>query len=92
LYYKLGKWRFEYDKEFVENEKHLPLINFPDKGCICISDFLWPYFTARISSTETPYVQKRIKKNGIDSTSIVEMLASFGHQAISSPYKLDFIV
>lgn len=84
-----GEWIFQYSDSFKIQNDLLPIMDFPDKNKVYRADELWPYFAVRIPSIETPYVQKRIKKNRIDSNNILEMLTAFGHKTISSPFLLN---
>ncbi len=91
LIFDNGGWVFTYSPPFKKQSKLLPIIDFPEKNKEYKSENLWPYFSARIPSTETPYVRKKIKKQGVDENNLVRMLSVFGRKAITSPYILETV-
>ncbi|MCG8311441.1 MAG: hypothetical protein MI975_28895, partial [Cytophagales bacterium] len=65
-----------------------PIVDFPDKNKVYVSDELWPFFSSRIPSLNRPSIKEILNKSNIDSTDIVELLKLFGQKTIANPYNL----
>jgi|SRR5690625_797713 len=81
-------WHFSYSVDFKNQDRIMPLPDFPDVEKEYYHTELWPFFIIRIPSLKQPKVQKIIQKEDIDSTSQVELLKRFGEKSISNPFQL----
>ncbi|MCG8311318.1 MAG: hypothetical protein MI975_28275 [Cytophagales bacterium] len=83
-----GKWEFSYSQDFKSQDELEPIVDFPDKNKVYVSDELWPFFSSRIPSLNRPSIKETLNKSNIDSTDIVELLKLFGQKTIANPYNL----
>ena len=83
-----GKWEFSYSQDFKSQDELEPIVDFPDKNKVYVSDELWPFFSSRIPSLNRPSIKEILNKSNIDSTDIVELLKLFGQKTIANPYNL----
>lgn len=88
LLFEETRWKFVYSEQFKGQDEIAPLPDFPDKAKVYTSSQLWPFFAARIPSISTPYVEKKVKKDGIDKNNLLEMLKAFGERSINNPFRL----
>jgi len=82
-----NQWIFVYSDWFKNQDRLMPLVEFPKKNATYKSNELWPFFTSRIPS------EKQIKLRNIQSNrpsqSIEELLEKFGKQTINNPFVLE---
>src|SRR5437868_11507253 len=81
-------WTFEYAPEFKSQSELQPLIDFPDLDKIYESQFLWPFFSARIPSVAQPEIRQLIETERLDEHSDVQLLRRFGERTIANPFVL----
>lgn len=78
-----GRWSFSYSDEFKNQDRILPLANFPLKEKDYCARELWPFFSSRIPSN----AQLQIGKD-VPQENIVTLLQKFGRRTIANPYVL----
>ena len=83
LLYSDGMWNFRYSDEFKNQNRFLPLSNFPSKDKEYFSYDLWPFFSSRIPSNTQLQIEKEKPQE-----SIVALLQRFGHRTVTNPYEL----
>ncbi|MCK5685250.1 HipA N-terminal domain-containing protein [bacterium] len=86
LSFKNGNWIFFYSEDFINQNKILPIVEFPDKNKEYIAPYLWPFFASRIPAINQPFHLKKIDKANIDSRDPFQMLLLFGKRTINNPY------
>ncbi len=84
-----GAWKFHYSREFRAQYVVKPLVDFPDPDKEYRSQYLWPFFMARIPSVAQPQVKETIEQEGLDQHSDVQLLKRFGERTISNPFVLE---
>lgn len=84
-----GNWSFSYSDEYKEEKFLAPLFDFPDVDKVYTSDSLWPFFEGRIPGLKQPLIQETIRKEKIDQTDLVALLARFGKRTIANPFVLE---
>lgn len=83
-----GVWQFRYSPEFRKQTELDPLVPFPDINRTYKSETLWPFFMARIPGLSQPEVREKIRAQGLDEHSAVDLLRLFGEKTISNPFVL----
>lgn len=79
-----GVWHFEYSDWFKNQDRIVPLIEFPEKDKKYRSKALWSFFSSRIPSQENI----DSKKGDMVNLSLSELLEKFGKQTINNPFIL----
>lgn len=83
LLYSGGMWQFSYSDEFKNQNRILPLANFPTKDKEYSACELWPFFASRIPSN----AQLQIEKDK-PQENYVTLLQRFGRRTVANPYEL----
>lgn len=83
LHYSDGMWHFSYSDEFKNQNRVLPLANFPLKDKEYSARELWPFFVSRIPSNAQLQIDKDTPQENI-----VALLQKFGRRTVSNPYEL----
>lgn len=83
-----GVWKFNYSEEFRNQQVIIPLMDFPNTSKVYESTNLWPFFSSRIPSTNSPAVGEIVKKKKLDAANPVDMLSEFGRRTITNPFEL----
>jgi HipA-like protein len=84
-------WTFQYSNSFVSQDLIKPITGFPNIHKVYQSSNLFPFFDFRIPSLKRPEIQDIIKKERLDATDKVKLLAFFGKKTITNPYVLTVI-
>ena len=81
-------WEFKYSSDFQDRPDLRPLVQFPDKTKTYKSKRLYPYFLERIPNLKSAKIQAEMKKHGIASDDLFELLRLFGKRTIKDPFDL----
>lgn len=82
LEYDNGTWYFKYSEDFRNQNKVMPLVNFPNKEKTYESTELWPFFASRIPSNAQ-------LQAGDAKQDIIKMLQTYGRKTIANPYQIE---
>ena len=91
LWFRAGKWHFEYTDAFRHNKDAYPIINFPHLDKHYESEVLWPFFAVRIPGLGQPAVQRVIREEHLDEHNEVQLLKRFGKTTIANPFTLTLL-
>jgi hypothetical protein len=86
LDYKDEFWLFNYSYEFKNQNKILPLINFPSLNKNYISKELWPFFKCRLPGDNNPLIKNKLQDR--EEFSQYTMLVHYGKHTIANPFIL----
>lgn len=81
-------WSFRYSEVFKQQEKLVPLPDFPNLDKTYASKELYPFFVSRIPGLGQPKVKQILKEESIDEANEVELLKRFGKKSIANPFLL----
>lgn len=88
LCFKEGNWKFEYSKDFRQQDELNILTAFPKKEKKYVSTELWSFFASRIPSPKQYKVKEYLAKNK-QKTDLVHLLKEFGARTITNPFILE---
>jgi HipA-like protein len=84
-----GEYSFKYSDAFIGRQDLPPISGFPEKLKVYASKSLWPFFQARLPSTDRPDVKELLRARNVDPNDTFVLLAELGKKTITSPYEFE---